>query len=261
MTANAFLSVSLRPPLVLVSLGRCRMSEMLPRTGRYGVSVLAADQEHFAAHFAGQRASRDRPRLRLGEGPAAARRRPGPRRLPGRRRHPAGDHVLWIGEVEHLPPPRGRAAAVLHRAVRDAARGSDGPERLTATGALRTATAGARGPDDHLAKAALAARAIHTRQSARRRTAGPPAPATTAASAAGRARARPARRAARQQLDQGRQRPRAGDPQQLGRHPARRGAGGRRADRLEVLLVRQRRVLAGQDERRRVGRQPRSCWR
>ena len=26
MTANAFLSVSLRPPLVLVSLGRCRMS-------------------------------------------------------------------------------------------------------------------------------------------------------------------------------------------------------------------------------------------
>ena len=57
MTANAFLSVSLRPPLVLVSLGRCRMSEMLPRTGRYGVSVLASDQEHFAAHFAGQRVS------------------------------------------------------------------------------------------------------------------------------------------------------------------------------------------------------------
>src|ERR1700727_500311 len=57
MTANAFLSVSLRPPLVLVSLGRCRMSEMLPRTGRYGVSVLASDQENFAAHFAGQRVS------------------------------------------------------------------------------------------------------------------------------------------------------------------------------------------------------------
>ena len=57
MTANAFLSVSLRPPLVLVSLGRCRMSEMLPRSGRYGVSVLASVQEHFAAHFAGQRTS------------------------------------------------------------------------------------------------------------------------------------------------------------------------------------------------------------
>src|SRR5881397_3644396 len=47
MTANAFLSVSLRPPLVLVSLGRCKMTEMLPLTGRYGVSVLAHDQEHF----------------------------------------------------------------------------------------------------------------------------------------------------------------------------------------------------------------------
>src|SRR5581483_12415613 len=57
MTANAFLSVSLRPPLVLVSLGRCRMTEMLPLTGRYGVSVLAHDQEHFAAHFAAQRES------------------------------------------------------------------------------------------------------------------------------------------------------------------------------------------------------------
>ena len=57
MTANAFLSVSLRPPLVLVSLGRCRMTEMLPLTGRYGVSVLAHDQEQFAAHFAAQQES------------------------------------------------------------------------------------------------------------------------------------------------------------------------------------------------------------
>ncbi len=102
MTANAFLSVSLRPPLVLVSLGRCRMSEMLPRTGRYGVSVLASDQEHFAAHFAGQRASEvdpefvwedDLPHL---DGALA---HVGCRVVDV---HPAGDHVLWIGEVEHL---------------------------------------------------------------------------------------------------------------------------------------------------------------
>jgi flavin reductase (DIM6/NTAB) family NADH-FMN oxidoreductase RutF len=102
MTANAFLSVSLRPPLVLVSLGRCRMSEMLPRTGRYGVSVLASDQEHFAAHFAGQRASEvapefvwedDLPHL---DGALA---HVGCRVVDV---HPAGDHVLWIGEVQHL---------------------------------------------------------------------------------------------------------------------------------------------------------------
>jgi flavin reductase (DIM6/NTAB) family NADH-FMN oxidoreductase RutF len=57
MTANGFLSVSLRPPLVLVSLGRCKMNEMLPRSGRYGVSVLCHEQRQFAAHFAAQKPS------------------------------------------------------------------------------------------------------------------------------------------------------------------------------------------------------------
>jgi flavin reductase (DIM6/NTAB) family NADH-FMN oxidoreductase RutF len=102
MTANAFLSVSLRPPLVLVSLGRCRMNEMLPRTGRYGVSVLACDQEQFAAHFAAQRPAPIEPQFVWHEGLPL---------LDGALAHlvcrvvdihPAGDHVLWIGEVEHL---------------------------------------------------------------------------------------------------------------------------------------------------------------
>ncbi len=102
MTANAFLSVSLHPPLVLVSLGRCRMSELLPRAGRYGVSVLAHDQEHFAAHFAAQCDSPVEPRfvwqrgLPLLDGALA--------HIACRvvDVHPAGDHVLWIGEVEYL---------------------------------------------------------------------------------------------------------------------------------------------------------------
>jgi flavin reductase (DIM6/NTAB) family NADH-FMN oxidoreductase RutF len=102
MTANAFLSVSLRPPLVLVSLGHCRMSDMLPRTGRYGVSVLACDQEHFAAHFAAQRTSPVEPEFEWHHGLPL---------LDGALAHlvcrvvdvhPAGDHVLWIGEVEHI---------------------------------------------------------------------------------------------------------------------------------------------------------------
>lgn len=102
MTANAFLSVSLRPPLVLVSLGRCRMSEMLPLTGRYGISVLACDQEHLAAHFAGQGPSPVEPSfvwendLPLLDGALA---HVGCRVVDF---HRAGDHVLWIGEVEHL---------------------------------------------------------------------------------------------------------------------------------------------------------------
>jgi flavin reductase (DIM6/NTAB) family NADH-FMN oxidoreductase RutF len=102
MTANAFLSVSLRPPLVLISLGRCRMNEMLPRTGRYGVSVLSHEQENFAAHFAGQRPAPVDPKfvwqhgIPLLEGALA--------HLVCHvvNSHPAGDHMLWIGEVEHL---------------------------------------------------------------------------------------------------------------------------------------------------------------
>jgi flavin reductase (DIM6/NTAB) family NADH-FMN oxidoreductase RutF len=102
MTANGFLSVSLRPPLVLVSLGRCRMNEMLPRSGRYGVSVLAQDQQHFAAHFAAQKPSPIEPTFVWQRG------------LPLLDAalahlvcrvvdvHRAGDHVLWIGEVEYL---------------------------------------------------------------------------------------------------------------------------------------------------------------
>jgi flavin reductase (DIM6/NTAB) family NADH-FMN oxidoreductase RutF len=102
MTANAFLSVSLTPPLVLISLGRCRMAEMLPRTGHYGVSVLAEDQEQLAAHFAAQRVSPVEPPFSWHDGLPF---------LDGAIAHlgckvvdihPAGDHVLWTGQVEHL---------------------------------------------------------------------------------------------------------------------------------------------------------------
>ena len=42
MTANAFTSVSLDPPLVLVSIAnRARMNQRIRETGRYGVSILA----------------------------------------------------------------------------------------------------------------------------------------------------------------------------------------------------------------------------
>ncbi|WP_394618796.1 flavin reductase family protein [Lentzea sp. JNUCC 0626] len=53
MTANSFTSVSLDPPLVLVCVGRdASMHRHLTDTGTFGVSVLAADQEDVARHFA-----------------------------------------------------------------------------------------------------------------------------------------------------------------------------------------------------------------
>lgn len=55
MTATAFCSLSLRPPLVLVAIGhdtRCHAHVMA--TGRFGVSILAASQADLSRHFGGK---------------------------------------------------------------------------------------------------------------------------------------------------------------------------------------------------------------
>ena len=53
MTATAFMSVSLEPPLVLVSLRvGSRMDELLERQPRWAVSVLSESQRHIAGRFA-----------------------------------------------------------------------------------------------------------------------------------------------------------------------------------------------------------------
>ena len=53
MTANAFLSVSLEPPLVLVSIGRLNDSRaIILQARRFAVSILAAGQESLSVHFA-----------------------------------------------------------------------------------------------------------------------------------------------------------------------------------------------------------------
>jgi flavin reductase (DIM6/NTAB) family NADH-FMN oxidoreductase RutF len=102
MTANGVMSVSLDPPLIVVSLGASRMDELLPKTRRYGISVLGADQEELATHFAGRPVEDLAPRftwwkeLPFVEGALAH---------VGCRVeaiHQAGDHRLWVGRVEHM---------------------------------------------------------------------------------------------------------------------------------------------------------------
>jgi flavin reductase (DIM6/NTAB) family NADH-FMN oxidoreductase RutF len=103
MTANAFTSVSLDPPLVLVSVDhRTRMHALLPDTRRYGVSVLGSDQERVAWHFAG------RPLREPGELFEWAGEVPFVRGAIAHvgcslhAEHAAGDHTLYLGQVEHL---------------------------------------------------------------------------------------------------------------------------------------------------------------
>lgn len=53
-TANSFTSISLSPPTVLVSLKEGRMHKLISERGKYGISILREDQQHFSSHFAGR---------------------------------------------------------------------------------------------------------------------------------------------------------------------------------------------------------------
>ena len=105
LTANSFNSVSLDPPLVLWSLARSARS--LPAflaASHFAVHVLAADQEElsmrFAARgsekFAGLNLERGAGHIPLLRGCAA--------RFQCRTafRHEAGDHMIFVGEVEEF---------------------------------------------------------------------------------------------------------------------------------------------------------------
>lgn len=55
MTASAFVSVSLNPPLILVSVDRrARMHSVLLAAEQFAVNILAQDQAHLSNHFAGR---------------------------------------------------------------------------------------------------------------------------------------------------------------------------------------------------------------
>ncbi|WP_046720991.1 flavin reductase family protein [Heyndrickxia coagulans] len=55
MTANAFMSVSLCPKLVLISIGeKARMNQYIKRSGKFAVSILSDSQKEMSMLFAGQ---------------------------------------------------------------------------------------------------------------------------------------------------------------------------------------------------------------
>jgi flavin reductase (DIM6/NTAB) family NADH-FMN oxidoreductase RutF len=55
MTANGFMSVSLDPKLVLISIGhKAKFLEKVSQSKKYTVNILAEDQEQYSRHFAGK---------------------------------------------------------------------------------------------------------------------------------------------------------------------------------------------------------------
>ena len=113
MTANAFSSVSLDPPLILVCvITQSEGRDQIARNGVFAVNILGVDQEPISRYFA----SRDRPRGRDAFRDVPHRVGPtGSPLLDGaaccldcrlHADHDAGDHRVFIGEVlemEHNP--------------------------------------------------------------------------------------------------------------------------------------------------------------
>ncbi|MEU9590261.1 flavin reductase family protein [Streptomyces sp. NPDC048193] len=107
MTATAFMSVSLDPPLVLVSLREgSRMDDLLDEQPVWAVSVLSESQRHIAGRFAMKGRVSDR--LLFEDIPYARGEVSGSPLVGGalatlecrtERRIPAGDHTLVIGRV------------------------------------------------------------------------------------------------------------------------------------------------------------------
>ncbi|MGH7069984.1 MAG: flavin reductase family protein [Acetobacteraceae bacterium] len=105
LTANSFTSVSLDPPTVLVCVGcRTRSYDALVRCRRFAIHILGEDQREAAAAFATRGGERSgvcrwgansrgygvlRNALAVLECRLAA-------------EHPAGDHAIVVGAVEHF---------------------------------------------------------------------------------------------------------------------------------------------------------------
>ncbi|MFF0429318.1 flavin reductase family protein [Streptomyces sp. NPDC004520] len=107
MTATAFMSVSLEPPLVLVSLRNgSRMDDLLADVPVWAVSVLAEDQRHVAGRFAMKNRVSDR--LLFADLPYTRGEKSGAPLVDGalsvlecrtENRVVAGDHTLVVGRV------------------------------------------------------------------------------------------------------------------------------------------------------------------
>jgi flavin reductase len=115
MTANAFMSGSLDPPLCVISVSlKARMHAFLLEAGHFGVNILARGQEPLIGHFAGRPSEDvnvkyeyvdDTPLFADANATIAAK---------VIARHACGDHSLFVGHIFALRHSAGHAPIVLH---------------------------------------------------------------------------------------------------------------------------------------------------
>jgi flavin reductase len=115
MTATAFMSGSLDPPLCVVSVGiKARMHAFLMQAGHFAVNILGRGQESLIGHFAGRPIEGIDPKYEYaGDTPMFAQANA---TLAAKvvAQHACGDHSLFIGRIFALRHTDGVTPIVLH---------------------------------------------------------------------------------------------------------------------------------------------------
>jgi flavin reductase (DIM6/NTAB) family NADH-FMN oxidoreductase RutF len=100
MTANAFLSGSLEPPLCVVSVAkRAHMHAHLTAAGRFSVNILAASQETVALRFAGRTPEDSPPVFQQHDGVPLLSGTAAQLSADVTAAHDCGDHTLFVGRI------------------------------------------------------------------------------------------------------------------------------------------------------------------
>ena len=123
MTANAFTSVSLEPPLVLVCVDkRNRTHALIHQEGKFGISVLEEEHEAVSRHFAG---ARDIPVditwIEEGVNTPVIKEALAWLDCTLWQAYDGGDHTIFVGKVEALSAPGGRPLIFFQGAYRQLA--------------------------------------------------------------------------------------------------------------------------------------------
>ncbi|RID88217.1 flavin reductase [Peribacillus asahii] len=103
MTANAFMSVSLDPKLVVVSIGqKAQMLEKIKASRIFAVNILAANQQELSQIFAGQVKEKKEVDFDRLEGQPVIKGAVAQITCEVVNEHVEGDHTLFIGKVTNI---------------------------------------------------------------------------------------------------------------------------------------------------------------
>lgn len=114
-TFSAFMSVSLDPPLIAISLDRrSKMLDKLRVSGRYAVSVLSGHMRAHALHFSGRRDETLQNLFLEHDGLPVLREAAALLVADVVQQVDAGDHVIVLGQVRHLDRDPEAAPLLVH---------------------------------------------------------------------------------------------------------------------------------------------------